>query len=115
MLPFRDAYAVNRWLLASPHALSVRYEDLVGPLGGGSADRQHATVTRVLEHLGVSASVPALCDGLYGGTKTFSVGRVDDWRDHFDDHALQRFEELFGDILDAYGYERVAETTDERK
>jgi hypothetical protein len=102
--PYRDAYRQNRWMLYHPNVLKLRFEDLVGEEGGGSRPVQEAAVERWARFLAVDVPVEQLTEGLFGGTRTFRVGRTDSWRDVFEDHHLRAFEREFGDVLEAYGY-----------
>jgi hypothetical protein len=102
--PFREAYRQNRWMLHHPNVLKLRFEDLVGEEGGGSKERQDAAVESWARFLAVDVPVETLTDGLFGDTATFHKGRVDTWRDAFQEHHLREFERHFGDVLEAYGY-----------
>jgi hypothetical protein len=102
--PFRNAYRENRWLLYHPNVLKLRFEDLVGEEGGGSRLSQAAAIERWAKFLNVDVPVEKLAEGLFGGTATFNKGRVDSWRDVFEEHHLKAFEREFGDILVDYGY-----------
>lgn len=102
--PFRDAYRKNRWMLHHPNVLTLRFEDFVGEEGGGSRESQAAAVERWARFLAVDTPVEQLTDGLFGGTRTFSGGRVDGWRNIFQEHHLRDFDREFGDVLAEYGY-----------
>lgn len=102
--PYRDAYRKNRWMLHHPNVLKLRFEDLVGEAGGGSRPSQEAAVERWARFLAVDVPTEQLTAGLFGGTRTFSVGRTDSWRDVFKEHHLRAFEREFGDVLVDYGY-----------
>jgi hypothetical protein len=102
--PYRDAYRQNRWMLHHPNVLKLRFEDLVGEEGGGSRARQQAAVERWARFLAVDVPTEQLIEGLFGGTRTFSVGRTESWRDVFQEHHLRAFEREFGDVLVDYGY-----------
>jgi hypothetical protein len=103
-LPFRDAYRENRWLLYHPHVLKLRFEDLVGEEGGGSKPSQAAAIESWAKFLAVDVPAEELAEGLFGGTSTFSKGRVDSWRDVFKEHHRKAFDREFGDVLEDYGY-----------
>ncbi len=98
---FRD----NLWLLHHPRVCKVRYEDLVGPEGGGSLDRQAECVQRVQVALGCRTETPS--QPLYDrSARTFVQGQVDGWRDSFGPAVARAFDARYGSILDAYGYPR---------
>jgi len=102
--PYREVYRLCRWMLYHPKVLKLRFEDLVGEEGGGSRERQEEAVERWARFLAVDVPAGKLCQGLFGDTKTFHKGRVDSWRDVFEEHHLREFEREFGDVLVDYGY-----------
>lgn len=102
--PLREAYRQNRWMLHHPNVLKLRFEDLVGEEGGGSRESQQAAIESWARFLSVDVPVEKLSEGLFGNTKTFHKGRIDSWRDVFEEHHLRAFEREFGDVLEDYGY-----------
>jgi hypothetical protein len=63
----------------------IRFEDLVGPKGGGDEALQENAIAAVTHFLGLAESggmdsLQRIKDELYGGTHTFRRGRVDSWR-----------------------------------
>lgn len=74
----------------SKQALVVRFEDLIGEKGGGNDATQKATIRRIVEFIGLSGEFRdhdfrAIQEKLFGGTPTFRQGRIDNWRESFDD------------------------------
>ncbi|MFX0045139.1 MAG: hypothetical protein ACFE8Z_04775 [Candidatus Hermodarchaeota archaeon] len=81
--PLYDAFArVADWI-ADPDVLLIRYEDLVGPKGGGSAENQFSIVEEIGRHVGLGENAVSreVIDRIYGGTHTFRKGRIDSWRE----------------------------------
>jgi hypothetical protein len=102
----RDQFEKALWLLHHPKVLKVRYEDLVGPRGGGTPERQADAVRRVLDHVGADRDAGAIAEKIYNpGAWSFYKGRKGGWQERFDDRTLARFTEQFGDVLAQYGYE----------
>jgi hypothetical protein len=102
----RDQFEKALWLLHHPQVCKVRYEDLVGPRGGGSRQRQVDAVDRVLRHVGSDQDAEAVADRVYNPDSwSFYQGRTGGWRERFTERNLARFTEQFGDILQQYGYE----------
>ena len=105
-----------------PHLLICHYEDLVGPLGGGSEERQRKEVERVASFLGLTLSVDKidkLVSLLYGneinpfGRKqfsgyqsTFRKGQIGAWRGVFNEEHIKVFKERLGQALIDLGYEK---------
>lgn len=96
----------SRWA-AHPVCLLTRFEDLVGPQGGGSRGQQLRTLSRLAAHVGVQLTgdqLSGLADGLFGGTDTFRRGRVEAWRETFTPELATTADALLGDVLDDLGY-----------
>jgi sulfotransferase 6B1 len=94
------------WLRSN--TLVVRFEDLVGPGGGGEADRQEEAVRAIYRHIQMpigDALVARVCDRLFSPeSPTFRRGSIGQWRDLFDDEMGELFERTAGDMMRAYGY-----------
>ena len=94
------------WL--SSGALVLRFEDLIGPRGGGQAARQEQALASMYEFFDVeldSAVVEKIREGIFSAhSPTFSKGIVGRWRDRFDDRLRALFKETAADELIAYGY-----------
>jgi len=95
--------------MSSDQTLTVRFEDLVGPSGGGSHDRQRATVSAVLNHLDRlddPDDVDRISRAVWSPTSsTFRRGAIGDWRLHFRPVHVERVKGLAGSQLIALGYE----------
>lgn len=95
------------WL--RPGVEVVRFEDLVGPQGGGDAARQHETVSDLYRFLEVSADsalVDDVCGRLFSDqSPTFRKGTIGQWRESFDDELTALARELAGEQIARYGYE----------
>ncbi|MGH2786471.1 MAG: sulfotransferase domain-containing protein [Actinomycetota bacterium] len=87
-----------------------RFESLVGPSGGGSADLQRKEVEAVARRLNRQLSAEDLdrvAQGIWSRrTATFRRGRIGDWRNHFSQEHKSAFKELAGRHLIDLGYER---------
>ena len=92
------------------NAMVIKFEDLVGPRGGGSAEAQRCTVERVARHLGVSANEetvpsPSIEEGLYGLGRTFRKGQIGGWRSEFSEEHARAARAVAGPLLVELGYE----------
>jgi hypothetical protein len=102
--------AVYRALLkweSDPDCLVVRFEDLVGLQGGGSAERQHATIARIATHLGhcvdeVADRMAAVFDP---ASRTFRTGQIDGWQSELDAASLAHLNAYCAPLCQAAGYE----------
>jgi sulfotransferase family protein len=95
--------AFSGWL---DHALVVRFEDLVGPGGGGDAESQRATLASLYEHIGVPTSseeIESVRTRLFSDqSPTFRRGEIGGWRDVFDEEEHALFVDVVGDRLHPY-------------
>jgi hypothetical protein len=86
-----------------------RFESLVGPSGGGSADlqkREVATIaSRLNRHLS-DAGIERTAQRIWSSrAATFRRGRIGDWRNHFSNEHKAAFKEVAERHLIALGYE----------
>ncbi len=98
-LPWRD----------EPGTLVVRFEDLVGPAGGGALDTQRATVARLAAHVGAALSAEALeaaaARVFDPHSPTFRRGEQGAWREAFGPEHVAAFERVAGGLLTELGYD----------
>ena len=86
----------------------VKFEDLVGTKGGGSAVAQRLAVERVARHLGVEvqeATMGVVEEGLFGVGRTFRKGQIGGWREEFSAEHERAVREVLGSLLVELGYE----------
>lgn len=99
-----DEYA--GWLSAP--VLLIRYEDIVGPAGGGDSIRQIKALDRVFRHVGLElteSQVAGLAAKMFShASPTFRRGTTEQWREQFDDATTRLFNEQVGDLARAFGY-----------
>jgi len=89
--------------------LTIRFEDLIGTAGGGSRQAQGKAVSQVADYLGLRLSpeaVSAVCKNLFWtGSKTFREGRIESWKNHFNDDHVAAFSRIIGNGLEVFGYD----------
>jgi hypothetical protein len=99
-----DAFA--GWL-DGPWAV-IRFEDLIGPDGGGDRSSQLRTVRFLYGSLGVQADdalIRSVCRVLFSpASPTFRLGAIGQWRTSFDPELERLMEEVVGDAMVRYGY-----------
>jgi hypothetical protein len=86
----------------------VKFEDLVGIKGGGSAEAQREAVERVGRHLGIGVGqerMRAVEEGLFGVGRTFRKGQIGGWREEFSSEHERAVEGVVGPLLVELGYE----------
>jgi hypothetical protein len=102
----REEFEKALWLLHHPWICKVSYEELVGPEGGGSQQRQRAAVRRILRHLGCDRDPDDIAEQLYNpGSWSFHKGRTGAWKDAFSSANLRELYRQYGDIIEQFGYE----------
>lgn len=92
-------------------ALTVKYEDLVGPKGGGTKKKQMEELRRIVDHLKLPKSDQELsyvADNSYGkpGEKTFDNGKIGQWKSKFKEYHKSLFKTVYGNELIEMGYEQ---------
>jgi hypothetical protein len=91
-------------------AVMVRFEDLVGPEGGGSEEARRLAVGRVAKHLGVPVeerTIGLVGENLFGAGRTFRRGQIGGWREEFSAEHERALEEEVGPLLVELGYQET--------
>ncbi len=107
MLPLDERYRRFSGWAEDEGAVVVRFEDLVGPEGGGSAEAQRQAVGRVAAHLGADADEAMLArvgEGIFGSGQTFRKGMIGGWREEFTAEHERAADEVVGPLLEELGY-----------
>jgi hypothetical protein len=105
-----------------PDYLVSKYEDLVGPLGGGSEESQYKELVRIAEYLDIcmnEVELQQIAESLYGNEvnpfdqfdsshfrSTFHSGKIGAWRSVFTEEHKESFKRKLGYSLIALGYEQ---------
>jgi hypothetical protein len=101
-----DMFRESRALLFHPFVHKVRFEDLVGPSGGGTIEAQRTAVAGLASFLGVNAETDAIARTAFSqDVKTFRRGQIGGYRDAFTAQQSRLFNALHSDILTDYGYD----------
>jgi len=94
------------WLTSD--LLVVRYEDLVGPAGGGSLQAQFQTLSAVYNYIGMRMDrdrLAALQQEVFSAdSPTFRAGVIGQWRRHFNAELEALFRDTCEEHLLQYGY-----------
>lgn len=98
--------------------LVVKFEDLIGPRGGGTTEKQLRVIDEIASYLNVKLSyeekvaiaehtnhfkTSAIQNAL---SSHYSHGRIGNWKHYFNDSNIQLFKQLFGNELIELGYEQ---------
>lgn len=112
LVPFTEVLRRARpWLKVELGILPVAFEDLVGPMGGGTQSRQLAVLDALCSHLELTPPAePEWATRIYGGSRTFNEGRVGRWRELGSNDLKDEIKERLGESLVSWGYATGAET-----
>lgn len=97
------------WMM-NDNVLTVRFEDLIGPRGGGTEPAQLHTVRRIAHFLDLKVGNETLVHTarhMHGheDSPTFHKGKMGVWVDIFDEETKTLAKEAFGELLISLGYE----------
>lgn len=95
-------------LQCNPDALVVKFENLVGPSGGGSLDLQKMEIKKIADYLGIriqEKETTRIAGQLFGNTSTFKKGQIGLWKKEFILEHKERFKAKYGSYLIELGYE----------
>lgn len=95
----------------NPKFMVVRFENLVGPQGGGTLEAQMNEIRNIGRHLGVEFTdeqIIEVADNLYGDTRTFKKGQLNAWKKYYTPEIKQAFKNVPGacQLLIDLGYEQ---------
>ncbi len=85
----------------------LRFEDLVGPLGGGTQEKQEEAIRYIAAHLGVDvpSDLGRFSQTLFGSSITFRSGQIGSWKHYFNEGHKEAFKQKAGQLLIDLGYE----------
>jgi hypothetical protein len=86
----------------------VRFEDLIGPMGGGDFERQKALIVSCVRFLGLTinhARAEKIANNMHGFGHTFRIGKIGSWRSVFSPRITSLFKEHANHLLLELGYE----------
>lgn len=93
--------------MEDPSVFVCRFEELVGPQGGGDRKVQEEAIRTLAEHLGYPLTqnrIAYIADNLFGNTFTFHEGKIGSWHYHFKEHHKKLFKDVMGQELIKMGY-----------
>lgn len=108
---YRNAEKAVEWL--NKDAIVCRFEDLVGPEGGGTRQAQEQQIIKIALGLQVPlwpVHLEWICDNLFGKDKgpnlptNFREGQIGSWKKYFKKEHVEAFREHMGALQVALGY-----------
>ena len=91
-----------------PSCYVTRFEDLVGPKGGGNLKAQIREIKNISQFIGLSITderVNEIASKLFGSTGTFRKGHIGAWKSHFKKKHKDACKQVAGQLLIDLGYE----------
>lgn len=91
-----------------PNVLTIYFEDLVGPKGKGTADRQLRALRKMASHIGLNPNdkkLKKVAKNLFGGTPTFRKGEIGEWKKVLTPQQKQLCREKLSHITARLGYQ----------
>lgn len=109
ILPLAESFRlVSKWQ-EKPEALLLRFEDLVGEQGGGSAERQNMVLFELVEFLGAhvdSMMIEQIRNNIYDvNARTFRKGMISSWREELSQEEFSLINDALADLIEIMGYE----------
>lgn len=96
------------WLELDPsRVLVLRFEDLVGPKGGGSIEKQNEALHKLASRIGITLTdemAASIGNDLFGISHTFRSGQIGEWKSVFTPEQKKRFEEIYSTDLLYLGF-----------
>ncbi|NHK30571.1 MAG: sulfotransferase domain-containing protein [Asgard group archaeon] len=100
-----DMFRHARGLLFHPYVHKTRFEELIGPKGGGDLDTQFNAIANLLKFLDIDKNpVEIAAKAFSSKAETFHKGQIGKYKDVFTNEHIMLFNKLHGDILHEYGY-----------
>jgi hypothetical protein len=93
------------WRAPAPNIWRLRYEDIIGPEGGGDIERQLQAIWELQLALHVPGRPADYCDRIFSPeAPTFRRGQIGDHLLDFKEQHHELFAQSAGDLLDELGY-----------
>lgn len=107
--PLKDRVANSQGWLNSENVMGIKFEELIGPKGGGDYNIQIETIKRALAFLEIDKTpeeIKEIADKVFfPKSETFHKGQIDSWKEEFDEDMLSDINNEIGNLLIELGYE----------
>ena len=100
-----DRYRSIRIWKDSSKVLTIRFEDLIGPAGGGDSSRMHDSISSIIQHIDADLSkLNYVKDNLFGFRRTFNKGQVGSWKTEIPSEVQSVIKNELSDLIQDLGY-----------
>ena len=83
----------------------LKFEQLVGPKGGGTKDGQIQSIKKILSHLNVDRfDIPEIAENAFGSSTTFRKGQINVWKTKLSIEEKELFNK-YDNFISSLGYE----------
>ncbi|NGX56481.1 MAG: hypothetical protein K1060chlam5_00724 [Candidatus Anoxychlamydiales bacterium] len=87
----------------------IKFEDLIGPMGGGYLTKQKEAISKIANYINYPLNekqINFISEFLHGANHpNFRVGRINQWKDYFDQEINELLYEYLGNVVINNGYE----------
>jgi hypothetical protein len=90
------------------NCLFIRFEDLVGEEGGGSAEKQKGVMSKICSYLNISFddNILAQLSHIYNpSARTFRIGKIDAWKSSMTPETIEKLNIYCQPLCEEAGYE----------
>ena len=88
----------------------IKFEDLVGPRGGGCLEKQVSVLKKLASYFGFqdlsNKEYLSIANSLFGDTNTFRKGKIGGWKNCFSNAHKDLIKQRLGEELIYFGYEK---------
>ncbi len=90
--------------------ITLKFEDLVGKMGGGSSEKQVLSIKALIYYLNLASEVDDekvsdIAKNSFGVSGTFRKGKIGAWQDVYSNSDRELYKSKIGDLLIDLGYE----------
>ena len=106
---FRVAVQLSQF----PNVTLIKFENLIGPKGGGSSELQYQEIKKIASVYNINLSTSqtvSIANSIFGTTpnsrwnNTFRIGKIGSWRGVYTPYQMTLFKSKFDDYLYYFGY-----------
>ncbi|MGY0391273.1 sulfotransferase domain-containing protein [Bizionia sp. KMM 8389] len=107
--PFNEVLSKFQPWINKPEVLCIKFEDLIGPNGGGDKQLQADAVKRIIEFIGIeveATELESICGRIFSSkSSTFNKGKIGNWKRILNDEEKQWLNNTLKQQIKSYGYE----------